>query len=165
MKAKVVIGVVGSSFGIEGWVRIHSFTDPQENCLDYLPWEIKQQGQWTPIEVTATKRQGKDILAKFAGYSDREAVRQLTNAELGVDKEKLPPAGDNEFYWSDLEGLNVVNKDNQVLGTVERVFSNGANDVLVVMGAKKHLLPYVSHVILSVNLAEKRITVDWDPDF
>jgi len=165
MSSMVVIGIVGAAFGVDGWVKINSYTSPQDNCLDYLPWKIKQQGKWVDLEITATKQQGQRILAKFAGYQDRETVRLLTNAEIGIEREKLPDPGKNEYYWEDLEGFTAVTKENVTLGKVDHLFSTGANDVIVIVGEKTHMLPYIPHVIVKVDMQNQVITVDWDPDF
>lgn len=165
MDSKVVIGVIGAPFGVEGWVKINSFTNPQDNCLDYQPWVVKQRDQWVNIPVIATKVQGQTILAKFEGYPDRESVRMLTNAELAVPREIFPPTAENEYYWNDLIGMTVVNQDQVTLGQVERIFSTGANDVIVVMGTKKHLLPYIAQVVKQVDEQARVITVEWDPNF
>ena len=76
-----------------------------------------------------------------------------------------PPAGDDEFYWTDLEGLRVRNRQGVELGKVDRLFGTGSNDVMVVSGDRQRLIPFTADAVTSVDLETRVITVDWDPDF
>lgn len=161
----VVIGRIGAPFGVKGWVKIQSFTDPFGNCLDYLPWQIHQQGRWQPIAVAEAKCQGNQVVARFEGFDDRESVRSLTNIDIGVARSALPVPEPGEYYWRDLQQLTVINQDGVELGKVDHLFETGANDVMVVKGKKKYLIPYLEHVVTRIDIEAGEIHVDWDVDF
>ena len=86
--------------------------------------------------------------------------------EIGIPREALPEADAGEYYWADLIGLDVVNKQGELLGTVKALFATGANDVVVVQGGEKErLIPYIESVIVSVDLERRRMVVDWSLDY
>jgi 16S rRNA processing protein RimM len=87
-------------------------------------------------------------------------------AEIAVEREQLPETGPEEYYWTDLEGLSVVCQDGTELGRIDHLMETGANDVLVVIGERERLIPYIpGQVIKSVDLENGRMVVDWDPEF
>lgn len=164
----VVVGLLGSPHGVKGWIRINSFTQPPENILDYQPWLIKgkneQQGKMMEYEKVEHHAKGMVVLLK--GITDRNVAAQYTQCEIAVERSQLPVLSENEYYWSDLEGLNVINQDNVLLGKVDHLFETGSNDVLVIKGEKQHLIPYLmGNTIINVDLENKTISVDWDPEF
>ncbi len=164
-KDLLVVGKVGKAYGIQGWVKLHSYTHPPENILDYQPWLIYQKKAWRPIDVQASKIQATGLLVKFAELSTPEAAKIFANCEIAVSRTQLPVL-DGEYYWHDLEGLTVINTAGQTLGKVDHLLSTGANDVLVIKGDKEHLIPFLlDHFIIKVDLTIKQITVDWDPEF
>ena len=163
----VIIGKVGAPHGIQGWVSIHSSTQPRENILDYLPWFIKRANTntWQALEVVDVKGQQK-LLALFAGCEDRTAAEKYVNAELAIPRDRLPVLAEDEFYWSDLTGLTVTTTTGRELGKIDHLFATGANDVLVIKGDKEYLVPYVKdRVVKNIDLKAGTMTVDWDPDF
>jgi 16S rRNA processing protein RimM len=119
------------------------------------------------IKLLQWRVQGKGLIAQFEGYTDRDQAAQLNGAEIVVPRATLPKPKKDEYYWSDLIGLRVLNREEIELGVVDHLLETGANDVLVVKGAEKeHLVPWVpGPYILDVNLAEGVIRVDWDADF
>lgn len=162
----VIIGKVGAPHGIRGWVTIHSFTQPRENVLDYLPWRIKRANSWHELEVVEVREQHKNLLALFANCTDRNQAEAYVNAELAIPRERLPALPNNEFYWSDLTGLKVTTTTGKELGKVDHLFATGANDVLVIKGDKEYLVPYVKdRVVKNIDLQAGTMTVEWDPDF
>lgn len=162
----VIVGRFGRPHGIRGLISVHSFTDPRENILDYKPWHIVTNKQWTPLKLVQLKMSSQTILAQIQDYSDRESVAQLTNAEIAIKRDQLPKLMPNEFYWHELIGMEVINKKGAVLGSVAEVMPTGANDVLVVEGEKRYLIPYLpGDVVLDVNIGKALIQVDWDVDF
>jgi len=162
----VIIGKVGAPHGIRGWVTIHSFTQPRENVLDYLPWLIKRTNSWQELEVVEVREQHKNLLALFADCTDRNHAEAYVNAELAIPRERLPVLPNNEFYWSDLTGLVVTTTTGKELGKVDHLFATGANDVLVIKGDKEYLVPYVKErVVKNIDLKNGTMTVEWDPDF
>ena len=161
----VVLGGIGAAFGVQGWVRIHSYTDPPENILEYEHWQVGRAGRWQQIEVEEGRVTAKGVLAKFAGVDTPEAARLHTGSEIGIARSALPPAASGEYYWSDLEGLEAVTKDGVVLGRVDHFRSTPAGHVVVVRGEREHWIPFVKERIAKVDLDAGRIVLDWDADW
>ena len=165
-KNPVIVGRISGLFGVHGWVKIHSYTDPREAILDYEDWLITNDEDWQPIKVREGKPRGKTIIASLDGIADRDDAAQWIKATIGVDRSQLPDMADGKFYWLDLEGLTVMKCDGTVIGTVDYLLETGANDVLDVRkGDREVLIPFlVEQVIKDVDLADGVIRVDWDWD-
>lgn len=164
MGKRVVLGRITGVYGVRGWVRVFSETEPRESVLGYSPWLLGPSLK--PYAVTEGRRHGKVVLARLEGCEDREQAATLVNQEIAVDRAQLPPGPPEEPYWTDLEGLQVWNREGIFLGVVDHLFSTGVNDVLVVSGDRERLLPFAwGDVIHCVDLDRDRIEVDWDPDF
>ena len=169
----IVLGKLGSSYGIKGWLRVFSSTENTESIFDYQPWFIQRSGQWQHIEIEDWKHHNKDIIVKLKGVEDRDAATLLTNFEIAVDSTQLPELENNEYYWKDLMGCHVVTLDGYDLGTVVDMMETGSNDVLVIkanlkdaFGIKERLVPFLDgQVIKKVDLTTRSIEVDWDPGF
>jgi 16S rRNA processing protein RimM len=164
---KIILGRIGAPFGVRGWVHVHSFTEPEENILNYSHWHLNLRGQWRAVEVLEIRPHGKHFIALLAGYEEREKVATLTQTEFGVPRSELPALEPGEYYWADLIGLKVVTETGVALGTISQVFETGSNDVLVVKGEEReHLIPYIPEdYILEVNLEAGVMRVSWDPEF
>lgn len=159
----IAIGKVGAPYGVKGWVKIHSFTEWVTNILDYTPWYLEDKNGWQLIKVTDGHQHGKGLVAKIEGYNTPEQSRLLTGKLIGIKRSQLPPLKKDEYYWSDLEGLTVINQENKTLGTVAYVLETGANDVLVIKNDKEHAIPYLpGSVIVSVDLEKREIHVNWE---
>ena len=160
------LGKISGVFGVKGWVKVYSHTDPREGITNYSPWHIKQKGQWREIEVEAGQRQGKTVIAKLKGIDDRDQAMLLTGAKIAVHPAQLDKLDGDEYYWHQLEGLQVVNTQGVELGTVSHMMETGANDVMVVKGDQERLIPFTQgHAVVEVNLSDGVITVDWEADF
>jgi 16S rRNA processing protein RimM len=158
----VVLGRISGVYGVRGWVRIFSETEPREGILRYSPWYVDGE----PREVAEGRRHGKGLVVRLRGCDDRDQAASLMGREIAIRRDQLPPPSADEFYWADLEGLAVETVDGVALGTVSHLFATGANDVLVVRGDRERLLPFVwEQVIHSVDFGAGLIRVDWDPDF
>ncbi len=161
----VVVGRVAGVFGVKGWVRVFSYTDPPENILGYEPWLVGASAG-ALYRVTNGSAHGRGVIAHLAGIDDRDVARGLIGSLIRVPRTRFGKVGPDQFYWSDLLGLEVVNLTGNGLGRVEDVLETGANDVLVLQGDRRRLLPFVmGSVIKIVDLEAGRITVDWDADF
>ncbi len=159
-------GRITGLYGVRGWVKVYSYTRPRENIIQYSPWLVKLNGNWRSFEVAEGRTHGKGVIARLEGYEDRNAATGLIGADIALQREQLPELLEDEFYWSDLQGLEVRTDSGQSLGTVDYLMETGANDVLVVKGERERLIPYLRNdVILDVDLQNRVITVDWDPDF
>lgn len=154
----VVVGRIGSPFGLSGWLHVVSFTDPQENIINYEPWLIADSGLVMTRDVV--RPDGDAYIVKFRGIDNRNLASNFRGRDLAIEPSLLPPTSKNEFYWRDLIGLEVLNKNAVRFGFVSEIFDNGAHSVLVVRGKgrKTVLIPAVQSVIIEV---KGHITVDW----
>jgi len=162
----VIIGRVAGVYGVRGWVKVLSSTEPPEAILDYPSWQVGSGLQWRLMTLVEGRRYGKGILAHLASCDDREVARALVGAEIAVPRSEMPDPGPNQFYWADLEGLTVRTVSGLELGTVDHLIETGANDVLAVRGERERLIPYVwGKVVTDVDIEQGVMTVDWDPEF
>jgi len=162
----VVVGRISGLYGVRGWVKVYSYTEPRDNILSYSPWYLRRGDTWKQYTVREGKRHGKGVIVSFDHCDDRDAARQLISSNIAIQRSQLPAISDNEYYWQDLIGLTVVNSDGAELGQVDHLVETGANDVLVVKGEREHLIPYVRDtVITGIDLEKGVIHVDWDKDF
>jgi len=160
-----VMGHIGVPFGVRGWVKVHAYTEHSDSLLDYPVWWLGRNGQWQEYEVLGCDEHPKALVAHLAGSNDREAAIALRGCEIAVPKKSLPPAAENEYYWADLIGLEVVNTEQQKLGRITSLLETGANDVLVVQGERERLIPFIAQVVLEVDQAAGTIQVDWGLDY
>jgi len=93
-----VVGKLGSTYGIRGWLRLYSSTEEAESIFDYQPWFLKITGQWQPIELESWRYHSNDLIVKLKGTDDREAAQLLTNAEIGVDLSVFPELEEGDYY-------------------------------------------------------------------
>lgn len=161
----VTLGKIVGVFGVKGWVKVFSETRPREQIFKYSPWLLVVNGDEFEVEVLEGRQQGKGLIASLKGYTDCEDARKLIGSEILVSQESLPKTGKNEYYWSQLTGLNVVNLQGIELGKVVNLFETGANDVLVVKGEKERLIPFTEFAVIDVDIDSNNIVVDWDEDF
>lgn len=169
----IIVGKLGSSYGIRGWLRVFSFTEDPDSLFDYKPWYILRAGKWQEVEVESFKPHNQDTIVKLKGIDDRDEANLLTNYEIYVNAQDLPDLDEGDFYWKDLIGCKVVTINGYDLGQVTDLMETGSNDVLVVkanlkdaFGAKERLIPFVEEKFIKyVDLSTKQITVDWDPAF
>jgi 16S rRNA processing protein RimM len=169
--SQLIVGRVSGVYGVRGWVRIHSYTEPAENLLGYRDWMIRRGDRWEAIEIDDGRRHGKGLVAHIVGVDDRGDAELLKACDIAVPRELLPKLDANEYYWHQLEGLKVV-AAGRCLGQVDHLLETGANDVLVVkpcdgsLDARERLIPWVrGQVVKTVNLDAGTIEVDWDPEF
>lgn len=168
-----VVGKLGSTYGIRGWLRLYSSTEYIESIFDYQPWFLNIKNQWQQVELESWRYHSNDLIVKLTGIDDRESAQLLTNVEIGVDLSCFPTLLDGDFYWHDLIGCQVVNLDGYVMGIVTELMETGSNDVLVVkanskdaFGKQERLIPFLyEQVVKRVDLATKTIEVDWDAGF
>ena len=167
MGGLVTLGRVSGIFGVKGWVRVHSHTEPRERILDYQPWVLLAGGEQMPIELIAGRQHGKTVVALLPDSASPEQAARYVGAEIAVARECLPAATDESLLWADLEGMRVATTDGIDLGVVDHLLETGANDVLVVKGKERErLIPWLRDTVVTrVDLAKGCLVVDWDPDF
>ncbi len=159
------MGRIVAPFGVKGWIKVQPFTATAENLLAYTAWWLDHDDNWREYQVTGSKVQGRAVVAKLEGCDDRNAAALFRSKQVAVPRDAFPNTAANEFYWTDLIGLNVVNNAAQDFGRVVRMLQTGANDVLVVHGERERLIPFIADVIRQVDLAGGVIRVDWGADY
>jgi 16S rRNA processing protein RimM len=164
---RILVGRIHGAFGVRGELKLESLTEPPGNLLRYQPWILRDaRGHEREISGAKARPGGKGLIGTIPGVEDRDLAEALRGAELYVTRSALPPPKDGEFYWIDLESMRVVNLEGIEFGTVSSVFSNGANDVLVVRGDRERMIPWVRpDFVRELDFGNNRIVVDWDADF
>jgi 16S rRNA processing protein RimM len=167
---RVGVGRIAGVFGVRGWVKVYSYTSPRANVLRYSPWYLRLGPEKSARQVREGRAHGDGVVAALEGIDTRDAAARLVGAEIEVDRAALGPplAGGmpGEFFWVDLQGMEVCTQGGERLGVVDHLFETGANDVMVVKGARRHLIPFLyGSVVREVDGDRRVITVDWDPDY
>ncbi|BBG29242.1 RimM protein, required for 16S rRNA processing [Zymobacter palmae] len=165
----VVMGHLMRPYGVKGWLWVYSHSNPMESILDYSEWIIEKGGVRRPVKVIQGRRQGKGVVVSLEGITTRELAESMANAQIMLPTSALPTLDQGDYYWYQLEGLQVITLEGVVLGKVDHLFETGANDVLVVTGGpdgRERLLPYLpDDVIREIDLEAGTMHVDWDPEF
>ena len=191
---KVILGRITGVYGVQGWLKVFSYTDPMESIIDYSPWYIRAENRkkapWTEVKLAAGKRHAKTVIVRLEDCNDRDQAMAYIGSEIAIEQQQLEALqGKDEYYWRDLFGLRVVNLQGVELGVVKTLMETGVNDVLVVVSEKEvaekereeiegaetedakadyreRLIPWtMDNAIIAVDLEQGVITVDWDPDF
>jgi len=162
---KLLVGKINGFFGVQGWIKIFSYTEPRKNILKYQPWYFIDDGTYKAIEMTTGRKQSKTIVAHLKGIDNKDQAVQLIGKSLYIDKDQLPQLDDNEHYWHELVGFRVINKDGIDLGVVDYLVDTGSNNVLVIKGNKEHWIPYIEPYLVSIDKKNRVINVDWDENF
>jgi len=159
------MGRVSAPHGIKGWIKVQPFTHEIGGLLAYPEWWFARDGEWRQFRVAESAVHGALVLARLEGCTHREAAAALKGNEVAIPRRLLPENRQGEYYWSDLLGMEVLNRRGERLGRVAKVLETGANNVLVLEGEKERLVPFVDSVILNVDLAGGSLSVDWELDY
>ena len=162
----IEVGRVSGAYGVKGWLRVASYTAEPGAVLSYRPWRFRRANGAVEIPTLLEARgHGKGFVVHLAGCDDRDCAEGWAGSAIEVPAEALPPLETGEYYWGQLVGLTVETVRGTPLGVVTRLMETGANDVLVVQGERERLLPYIADVVRRVDLDQRRLVVDWDPEF
>ncbi|XOV90097.1 MAG: ribosome maturation factor RimM [Pseudomonadota bacterium] len=168
----IVVGRISGAYGIKGWVKVYSYTDPPEGIFGYSPWRLTRGNQTQTLKIESGRTQGKGLIALPEGYTDRNQAELLIGSEISVGLEQLPDLTQGDYYWFQLQGLRVINTRDEVLGVIDHLLETGANDVMVIhpsaesVDDKKRLVPFVEEeIVKQVDLDGQRIVVSWEKDF
>ncbi len=163
----VVMGRVVAAQGLQGSVKVQAFTEYLDSLCDYDTWYLgNDKHPWREFKVQGCNVHTKVLVAKLEGLADRTAADKCKGLLVAVPRSSLPAQAEDEYYWSDLIGMRVVNLEGVELGTVESLIETGANDVLCVRnGEAEILIPFLAKVVQQVSLDEKLIRVDWQADY
>ena len=160
----VKVGRIAGVYGVRGWVKLFSYTQPREALLNYQPWFLGAKHR--EIQLVASRVQGKGLIGQLADINDRDAALALLNTEIYIRREQLPDTEPGRYYWSDLIGLQVQNVEGVDFGRVSSLMETGSNDVMIVQGDCQRLVPFIlDQVVQKVDIDAGLIQVDWDPDF
>ena len=166
MSGKIVVGAIAGAYGVKGWVKVKSYTDPVSNILEYSPWSLGEGVDARIVKVVDGRLQGKVLVARLDGIDDRDQAEALTRSIIRVDRSNFADLEEGEYYWNDLVGLRVFNLEGVAMGAVTGLMSTGANDVLVVLGDRERLIPFVrGQYVKDISLERGEVRVDWDPEF
>lgn len=175
MSNLINVGRITSVYGIKGWLKVHSQTEPSDNIFSYQPWYLKTRHGVKEVELLEWRPHGKGYVVCIAGIEDRNQAELLAPVDISVDKTIFDELEEGDYYWHQLEGLRVSSRfNNQTydLGVVKRLMATGANDVLVVQGdsdsidQQERLIPYVlDQFVTTVDIPQGVIHVEWDPEF
>ncbi|HEX9852705.1 MAG TPA: ribosome maturation factor RimM [Woeseiaceae bacterium] len=165
-EGEVVLGRVSAVFGVKGWLKVISYTEPRDSILSFRNWSLELAGKRHSVTLAEGRKQGNSLVVRFDGVDDRDAAAGLLGSVISVPRGQLPALPADQYYWGDLQGLQVVDRDGRVLGRVAYLLATGANDVLVVQeNGREILVPFVTgKVILDVDTAHGVISVDWKWD-
>ncbi|HEZ4935055.1 TPA: ribosome maturation factor RimM [Neisseria meningitidis] len=163
---RVAMGYIKGVFGIKGWLKIAANTEYSDSLLGYPEWHLVKDGKTVSVTLEAGKVVNSELQVKFEGINDRDLAFSLRGYTIEIPREAFAPTEENEYYWTDLVGMTVVNKDHTVLGKVSNLMETGANDVLMIDGEHGQILiPFVSQYIETVDTGSKIITADWGLDY
>jgi 16S rRNA processing protein RimM len=160
--ALIELGTVGAPFGVRGWVKLRSYTDPPDRLLEHRRLLLHVGGGWKPYSVEASGHSGGQLTVKLAEVSDCEAAMALRGAAVAVPRDELPPRNARDYYRADLIGFEVVNLEGIRLGSVEYFVEIPAHAVMVVRGDREFWVPAVPQHLRRVDLQGRRVVVDWD---
>lgn len=164
----VVVGKISGVYGIKGWVRVFSYTEPRTNILHYRPWQLAwpDQSRHQCLDVLEGHSHGGGVVAQLAGIVDRDMARALMGADIYIARDQLPALPAGEYYWVDLIGLQVINTKEVPLGKISEVLATSANDVLVVQGERERLIPFVRpQIVVAIDTAARIVRVDWEAEY
>ncbi len=161
----VILGRIVGLHGVEGALKVYSYTHPVAAIFDYAPWHLDRGDGWQAVVPTPVAVAPKRLLARLEGFGDRDGAVGLVGADIGVRRAQLRPLRDGERYWVDLIGLMACTRGGRCLGKVVGLLDTAAHDVLIVRGERERLIPYVEGVyVLGVDVANGKLTLDWDPE-
>lgn len=162
----ISVGKISGVFGLKGWIKVFSYTEPRDNILSYKHWSLKKGSQDKPVKVIGGQLQGKGVVAQIDGVTDRDQALLLMGWDVYISHDQLPALPTGEYYWTDLVGLDVENLEGVQLGQVDSLFETGANDILLVKGERERALPFIKgQTVISIDVTGRKIVVDWDADF
>ena len=157
---KIIIAKIQAHHGLNGWVKVYSYSETKEKLCDYSYFFIQSINSYIRLDLEESKID-KSLKFKFKNYDSREDIEKFINKDLYIDTGQLAKLNHNEFYWKDLIGLEVYLDTEQKVGMISDIIETGANDVLIITGNKKFLVPYIyGKSIKSVNLKERKIFID-----
>ena len=158
----LTLGQIAAPHGVGGALKVNAYTDPPENLLGYKLWRLLQaDGSSREVALLRGQRLGRQLRVELEGIADRDAAQALAGAQVQVPREALPPTAGNEHYREDLIGFTVVNGEGVTLGAIDHFLDLPGGAVMVVRGAREHVVPAAKPHLLSIDTASRCVRVDW----
>ena len=178
----VVMAHVKEPYGLKGWIKLYTHSEEASGLAEFDAWWVaavargkaadSTEREWRRVVPEQTGEHSGVLIAKLPGVNDRDAAFALKGFEVAVPRSGFAPRGENEYYWAELIGLDVVNRQGELLGSVIELMDLGPHQVLQVkpqpsvgVDVSERLIPFVEQYVDSVDLAQKVIRVDWGMDF
>lgn len=163
----VEVGRIADAWGVKGWFKVQPHSADPQALFSSRRWFIEgDRVAQRLLRITHVREHGDAVLAAAEDVADRDAAEVLKGAGVFVSRASFPTADRDEFYWVDLIGLSVVNREGALLGSVGGLIDTGAHSVLrVVQGEGERLIPFVAAYVDAVDFASRRIEVDWGLDY
>jgi 16S rRNA processing protein RimM len=162
----IELGEIGRPHGVRGDLLVQSYTDPPLGLARYALWQVgRSSASHRPYRHAGARVQGRGLVVRLEGLSDRDQAAQLTGCRIFVASSELPVAPEGQHYWSDLIGLAVRNLAGVELGRLEHFIEAPGNPVMVVVGQRTHWVPLTDQHLRRVDRAQQLILVDWPEDF
>lgn len=166
------VGHVSGAYGVLGAIRVTPYSDDADSLLKVKTWWLDKPSL-RPVQVRTVRMHSGDVVATLADVKDRDAAEALKGAAVSIPRSEFPALPEDEYYWSDLIGMEVVNLQGETLGTVTDMMHNGAQSILRITSAdpapegkaQERLVPFVDQFVKTVDLAAKKITLDWGLDY
>ena len=160
--ALIELGIVGAPFGVRGWIKLRSHTDPPERLLDHRELQLGLGGGWRAFRIESSGRSGGQLTVKLDGIDDRDQAQALRGAPVCVPRSELPQRDERDFYRADLIGCEVVNLAGVRLGVVQHFVETPAHALMVVRGEQEFWVPAVPQHLRRVDLRARQVVVDWN---
>ncbi len=163
----ISVAKLGATHGIKGFLKLQSFTSESASLFNFQNLIIRMHDlTYHPIKIKLIRAAQNGFIVSILGSDSIETSSKYVNCELFIKKNDLPALRKDEFYWHDVIGYKVINKENEDLGSLIEAINTGSNDIMVVQGEKRHLIPYIyTEFVLDLNDETKTILVDWDKNF
>jgi 16S rRNA processing protein RimM len=160
----VEVGRIAGAWGVKGWFKVQAYAGDPQALFSSKRWHLQEPA--VLLRITQSREHGGFVVASAQEVPDRSAAEALKGARVFVARSSFPTAAADEYYWVDLIGCAVVNREGAALGTVADLLDTGAHSVLrVVHGDDERLIPFVAAYVDGVDLPARRITVDWQADY
>ncbi len=162
----IAMGYIKGAFGVKGWVKVQPNTEYADSLLAYPIWHLVKGDHHLDAQIAQSTLSGDELHIKFAHIHDRDSACLLRGYTVYIDRQDFAEPEEDEFYWADLIGMNVYNRDNILLGQVSKLLETGAHDVLVINGEfGEKMIPFVAQFIEQVEAHNHTIRVDWGIDY
>jgi 16S rRNA processing protein RimM len=168
---RIVLGKIRTAVGLTGWVKVESYTDPDDNILKFQTWQARSSQGWCELRPQNSRWSGHELQVQFEGIADRNAAELLRNTEVAVFRHELPDPAPGEYYWDDLLGLNAITKDGKSLGKLDHFLDSPAHPFMVLKGKDErdkpvdYLVPVIKGRVLSADFDKGEMVLDWTLDW